>query len=668
VTAQPSYADLLERIAGLEQTNGQLRHALDEYRSMVDKYRTLAESSLAGIYVTQNGRFQYVNPRLVEMLGYNREEDLIGLDFLDIVHPDDQTGPFQVDPDRPHTAFPARYTFRALRQDGSVAWLDLRGMEAKYMGQPANIGTVIDVTEQRETEEALRQSEEKYRTIIDHIEDGYYEVDLRGSLVFFNDSFARIWGYPRNELMGMNYRHYTRAEDARQVNQTFRKVFTTGRPQRAISWQIVRKDGTRRYIELSVSLIKDQDGRSKGFRGIARDITERREVEEELKKHRNHLEDLVRERTDELVRANELLQNEVAERQLAEVELRREKRFSDSVIDSLPGAFYVFDWFGKFLRWNENMEMFTGYSKEEIAAMNAMDFFAPDYKEEVSERIKETFQDGRSMVEADLMAKDGTRIPYILTGVRSVLDGRTYLVGVGFDITERKKAEQALIESEKELRILSAQLIRAQEMERQRVARELHDGLGQALTAAKVSLEGALKTIERQAGPDTGRPLHPVIPMIQDAVEEVRRMSMDLRPSMLDDLGIRSTMSWFCRNFQKIYTEITILQDIDILETDVPEDLKIVIYRIIQEALNNVAKHSRATLVKISLGHANGIMALEIKDNGRGFDLHSIMRGDPDARGFGLASMRERTELSGGRYNIQTNTGQGTTITAEWPA
>jgi PAS domain S-box-containing protein len=224
VTAQPSYADLLDRIAGLEQTNGQLRHALDEYRSMVDKYRTLAESSLAGIYVTQNGRFQYVNPRLVEMLGYNREEDLIGLDFLDIVHPDDQTGPFQVDPDRPHTAFPARYTFRALRQDGSVAWLDLRGMEAKYMGQPANIGTVIDVTEQRETEEALRQSEEKYRTIIDHIEDGYYEVDLRGSLVFFNDSFARIWGYPRNELMGMNYRHYTRAEDARQVNQTFRKV------------------------------------------------------------------------------------------------------------------------------------------------------------------------------------------------------------------------------------------------------------------------------------------------------------------------------------------------------------------------------------------------------------------------------------------------------------
>ncbi len=139
-----------DSIQDLKKRNQSLHSALGEYRSMVDKYRTLAECSLAGIYVIQDGQFQYVNPRLVEMLGYDREEDLIGLKFWQLVHPEDRPIVRNRGLRREKEAvYPLRYTFRALKKDGSIAWADMRGMTARYLGRPANIGTVVDITEQK---------------------------------------------------------------------------------------------------------------------------------------------------------------------------------------------------------------------------------------------------------------------------------------------------------------------------------------------------------------------------------------------------------------------------------------------------------------------------------------------------------------------------------------
>jgi diguanylate cyclase (GGDEF)-like protein/PAS domain S-box-containing protein len=137
--------------------------------------------------------------------------------------------------------------------------------------------------ERKRAEEKLRESEEKYRTILENIEDGYYEVDLAGNLTFFNDSMCRIWGYPKEELMGMNDRQYTDQENAERLFQAFNKVYRTGEPRRECDWGIIRKDGTKRYLEASVSLRKDASGKPIGFRGIVRDITERKEAEERLR-------------------------------------------------------------------------------------------------------------------------------------------------------------------------------------------------------------------------------------------------------------------------------------------------------------------------------------------------------------------------------------------------
>jgi diguanylate cyclase (GGDEF)-like protein/PAS domain S-box-containing protein len=135
---------------------------------------------------------------------------------------------------------------------------------------------------QKQMEEVLRQSEQKHRTILENIEDGYYEVDIKGNFTFFNDSICRILGYPQKEMMGMNNWQYTDKEHSRILFQTFNKVYSTGKPAKEFDWQIIRKDGTKRYIEVSVSLQRNSSGKPIGFRGIARDITERKMLEAEI--------------------------------------------------------------------------------------------------------------------------------------------------------------------------------------------------------------------------------------------------------------------------------------------------------------------------------------------------------------------------------------------------
>ena len=154
--------------------------------------------------------------------------------------------------------------------------------------------------------------------------------------------------------------------------------------------------------------------------------------------------------------------------------------------------------------------------------------------------------------------------------------------------------------------------------------------------------------------------------MVRETVEEVRRMQMDLRPSTLDDLGILATLGWFCREYQKIYSHIHIEKEIGLQEDEVSPTLKTVTYRLTQEALNNIAKHSKADFVHLSLRRREKEIELVIKDNGMGFDLEEILSPERSKRGLGLSSMRERAELSGGTFAIESTPGKGTTLRASW--
>ena len=169
---------------------------------------------------------------------------------------------------------------------------------------------------------SLRESEGKYRTILENMQEGYFEVDLAGNLTFFNDSMCQIWGYPKDELMGMNNLQLTDKEDARRLYKTFNEVYKTGEPAKEFDWQIIRKDGVKKYIETSISLRKNSSDQPIGFRGIIRDITESKRSNEALQKAHDELEYQVKLRTAELAKANEVLQADIVARKQMEEELQ----------------------------------------------------------------------------------------------------------------------------------------------------------------------------------------------------------------------------------------------------------------------------------------------------------------------------------------------------------
>jgi len=220
-----------------------------------------------------------------------------------------------------------------------------------------------------------------------------------------------------------------------------------------------------------------------------------------------------------------------------------------------------------------------------------------------------------------------------------------------------------LEKANKTLQELSSKLLSAQEDERKRVAGELHDTIGSCLSGVKFKIENVLQQIGKDSNV-TEELLSSVIPVIQEGIEECRTMQQDLRPSMLDDLGLLPTLSWFCRRYQTIYTGIKVDLKQTFEERDIPNVLKIVIFRVTQEGMNNIAKHSKADLVHLSLRKMDGRIELVLEDNGQGFDLKTVLGSESTKRGLGLTSMRERTELSGGSFAIESAEGKGTTVRA----
>lgn len=223
---------------------------------------------------------------------------------------------------------------------------------------------------------------------------------------------------------------------------------------------------------------------------------------------------------------------------------------------------------------------------------------------------------------------------------------------------------QQLQEAANRLRLLSSQLLDVQEKERKRIAGELHDGLLGSLNTIKFSLEGLVKQMGNDAA--AGKSLNALLTRVQEAIDETRRMMVELRPSILDDLGILAAMSWLCREFQKHHPQIRLEKQTDIPEEEIPEMLQTAIFRISQEALNNVLNHSQADLIKVSLRKNLSQVELTIQDNGVGFDVDKQLSWQGSKKGLGLISMRERTERLGGTFAIESVEPGGTSIQATW--
>ena len=216
-----------------------------------------------------------------------------------------------------------------------------------------------------------------------------------------------------------------------------------------------------------------------------------------------------------------------------------------------------------------------------------------------------------------------------------------------------------------ELRLVSAALMTSQEMERKRIAGELHDSIGQALSTIGLIVGGALDALRASDNPGTEQLLLHASDQARQAIDEVRRIAMDLRPATLDSLGIIGTLSWFCREFRTLHADIAVVTDIDVSETGLPAALTTAIYRVVQEACHNVVRHAHASEIRLTLHQRPGMIVLRVEDNGRG--LRSDDSGARRSQGMGLRSMRDRVEFSGGTFCLASKPRAGTSVVAVWP-
>jgi len=259
----------------------------EEYRQDAIRFRTVFEAAPLGIVIADpQGYVLEANQAFFQMLGY-RKQEINSMTFVDIMYPDDREETIELSNAVREGCITSYQTEnRYLKSDGQVLWAIVRTSAVKDHAGDIQywLGIVEDISERKSAQEALIESEKQYRNILGSIEEGYFEVDLRGNFTFFNDRVCQITGYEHNALMGMNNRQYTSPETAHKMYQIFNRVYRTGEPAKVTKYEVIRKDGTKKILEVSASLMRDADDQPIGFRGIMRDVTLRIQTEKEKKR------------------------------------------------------------------------------------------------------------------------------------------------------------------------------------------------------------------------------------------------------------------------------------------------------------------------------------------------------------------------------------------------
>ncbi len=394
-----------------------------------------------------------------------------------------------------------------------------------------------------------------------------------------------------------------------------------------------------------------------------------RKREEKLREAHDELERRVQERTFALAKANESLQTEINERKSAEQSLAEKNELLESMFSSIHLLVAYMDPDFNFLRVNRVYAEADGHTPEFFIGKNHFQLYPNEENETIFRKVVETgvpyFVFEKPFEYAGHPERGTSYWDWSLYPVRNPKGEVSGIVLSLVDVTERRHAQDELRKSEQQLRVLSSQLMNAQEKERSYVAQELHDSIASNLAAIKITLENKLFQMGKGPVPP-GISLEDIISFVKATINDLRRIMTDLRPAMLDDLGILPTIQWHCKEFQKIYPNIRIETFLCAPGERLAEPLEITIFRILQEAMHNAAKHSNADLIRISL-RSEKDLHLTIEDNGSGFDLEEVRARKSSRNGLGLSSMKERAELAGGKLCIESTRGVGTTIRALWP-
>jgi PAS domain S-box-containing protein len=467
--------------------------------------------------------------------------------------------------------------------------------------------------QRRQAVAALRESEEKYRLLLKNIPSVVYKGFMDGAVEFVDEKVQELTGYPRQifESRRKLWTDILVPEDQASFKQAFLEGLR-GNKSYVREYRVQRIDGGYIWIQDRGQIILKPNGKVDYVSGMFFDITARKQVEAAL--------------------------------------LESQTQFT-SFMSHLPGIAYMRDFQGAYVYVNETWERIhpdPGKGQEGPGELDESDHLV-------------ITRGQSSQIIEEIVQEDG--IHNWLINKFPILDrtGRPVLIGaVGIDVTMRRRAEQALQESEQRLRFLASRLLRAQERERKRISMELHDELGQSLAALKLQIRAIEHGLRRdqQLLREECRDL---LQYLDGVIDNIRRLSRDLSPAILEDLGLQSALKYLIDGVGKHYTvkHFFAVEDLDDL---FPSEAQIIIYRIFQECLTNIAKHAGATEVKVAVKEEQGSLVLVLEDNGTGFDPSQAADRRGPGRGLGLAALDERTRMLGGTMEIRSHPGQGTRV------
>lgn len=486
---------------------------------------------------------------------------------------------------------------------------------------PEGISVFIkNITDKKKAEDTLRQSEARYRKAQAQGKLGHWELDVINNRLFLSDEIYSIYNMHAGSLPnGLETFFGIIHQDDRGAFVKEMDAALSGSKTMDIVHRIVRKDGATQYIHEIADLEKSESGQPLRLTGMAQDITEQKLADEKLRRSEH------------------------------KYRLLFENNPMPMWMSSIPEL--------NIIDVNESALMQYGYTREEFLRLNARDL---RLQEDVDAFMNEVNKINPGATASSMQwrhkKKDGSIIYVEIFNYQIMYEGKPVWLGLSIDITEKTRAEDLLKKSYEDIRELASHLQDIREEERAHIAREIHDELGQQLTGLKMDIAwlSRKKNIEEAA---RDQKLKEILGFLDGTVNTVRRLSAELRPSILDDLGLVEALEWWSSEFEKrsgIPCSFTPPDD----HIEVPSGIAIGLFRIYQESLTNVARHANAINVLAELTCASGQLILKITDNGKGFDTGNTGH----KKTLGLLGMKERTLMMGGGYEIISAPGKGTTV------
>ena len=667
------------------------KRAEKELQESEQNFRDLVEDLLDGIAIAdENGYHIYVNPRFAEITGYSVDE-LLNMTGWDFTRPEDVEKFKQRMKERmagePHKR---KYERVIIRKDGTEVLTEMSTTTTVWQGKKRPMAIIRDITERKRAEEALRESEERFRVMFESSHDLLTVADENAKTILANPAWCEALGYtPETQGDPIEKIH---PDDRTRVIEAWRAMGRGESDFTNVELEYRYRTASGDYISLQTTMRKALVAGKPTMYVVAHDITERKRAEDAL---RRSLEETAHGQRTLLAlsRAAQTVQR---------------ARTPDEVYKSIGNEIAALGYHATIFALTDDGKRLAAHhvifeskvlrAAEKLIGLSAKDYSFPlaadgfyrrilsggeaVFSDPAAEAIVEALPAPMRPLAAQLAATLGLgQAVYVPLKI----GGKPYglLTVVGADLTEADVpavaifANQATIavenarlletvtEHRRDLQRLSAQIIGAQEAERQRISQELHDEMGQALTAMSINLAAIEKELPPELDPVVRERLAETSSLADQTLEQVRELALDLRPAMLDDLGLVPAVRWYVNRFAKRLDLEVELEAIDLDERLAPE-VETALYRVVQEALTNVARHAQANRVRLRLERKPSTVVAVIEDDGIGFDV-AEPAGQVLERGVGLVGAQERVAFLGGSLSIQSRPGQGTRLSVKVP-